>query len=49
MKGYLRNQMGNNLMNDCLVTYIERDVFNSIVNEAIIQRFQNIKTHRGQL
>ena len=31
-----RNQMGDNLMNDCLVTYIERDVFISTDNEAII-------------
>lgn len=31
--------MGDNLMNDYLVTYIDRDIFNSIGNEEIIQRF----------
>ena len=31
-------------MNNCLVTYIESDVFDSIVNESIKQRFQNIST-----
>lgn len=34
-------------MNNCLVTYIERDVFNSIDNETIIQSFQNMKYHPG--
>ena len=28
-------------MNDCLVTYIESDVFDNIDNEAIMQRFSN--------
>ena len=36
-------------MNDCLVTYIEKYVFNKIDNELIIQRFQNIKSRKGQL
>ncbi|KAH7666046.1 Ribonuclease H-like protein [Dioscorea alata] len=27
VKNLLRNRMGDNLMNDCLVTYIERDIF----------------------
>ncbi|KAH7655708.1 Ribonuclease H-like protein [Dioscorea alata] len=39
----------NNLINDCLVTYIERDIFNNIDNETVIQRFQNMKSRRGQL
>ena len=36
-------------MNDCLVTYIANDVFDNIDNEIIMQRFQNIKSCRGQL
>ena len=31
-------------MNDCLVTYIESSVFDSIINESVKQRFQNIST-----
>ena len=39
--------MGDQQFNDCLVVYIGKDnVANSIDNEAIIQRFQNMKTHR---
>ena len=45
----LHNRIRDAWMNDCLVTYIERDIFNSIDNKLIIQRFQNIKSHRGQL
>jgi hypothetical protein len=35
-------------MNDCLITYIEKDIFKTI-NEEIMQRFQGMKTCRGQL
>ena len=41
--------MGDQWMNDCLVTYIEKDVFDSIDNELIMQRFQNMKSRRRQL
>ena len=35
-KTKLRNLLGDNFMNDCLVTYIEKDVFETIDNENII-------------
>ena len=43
IKSILRNAMGNAWLNDCLVTYIERDIFETISNEAIMQRFQDMK------
>ncbi|KAM7478024.1 hypothetical protein LguiA_026237 [Lonicera macranthoides] len=49
IKTQLRNRLGDDLMNDCLVTYIEKDVFEAIDNEDIIQRFQNMKSRRGML
>ncbi|KRH32516.1 hypothetical protein GLYMA_10G055700v4 [Glycine max] len=49
VKNRLRNRLGDAWMNDCLVTYIEKDMFNKIDNERIIQRFQNMKSRRGQL
>jgi len=49
VKNRLRNQMGDEFMNDCRVTYIERDVFKKVDNELIIQRFQNMTHHREQL
>ena len=44
IKNRLSNQMVDQWMNDCLVTYIKTDVFDSIDNEVIMKRFQNIKT-----
>jgi hypothetical protein len=41
--------MGDQWMNDCLVTYNESDVFDSIEKESIMQRFQNMKTRRKKL
>jgi hypothetical protein len=41
--------MGDKWMNDSLVVYIEKDIFDKIDNEAIMKRFQNIKTRREQL
>ena len=43
IKNRLRNQIGDQWMNNCLVTYIEKDIFKTIKCEKIMQRFQNIK------
>ena len=49
IKNELRNRMGHQWMNDCLIVYIEKDVACSIDKEIIMQRFENMKTHRRQL
>ena len=36
-------------MNDCLVTYIEKEIFKTTECEEIMQRFQNIKNSQGKL
>ena len=36
-------QIRDQWMNDCLVTYIEKDIFKTIKCEEIMQRFQNKK------
>ena len=43
IKNQLRNQIGDQWMNDCLVTYIEKDIFKTIKCEEVMQRFQNMK------
>ncbi|XP_042458776.1 zinc finger MYM-type protein 1-like [Zingiber officinale] len=45
----LRNRIGDEWMNDSLVVYIEKDVFNTVDNEPILQRFQNMESRRMQL
>ena len=37
------------VLHDSLITYIEKTVFDGVVNEAIMQHFQNMKNRRGQL
>ncbi|XP_042387908.1 uncharacterized protein LOC121980001 [Zingiber officinale] len=49
IKTDLRNRMGDQWMNDSLVVYIEKDIFSTIENEQILQRFQKMKSHRMQL
>ncbi|KAL7260806.1 hypothetical protein ACSBR1_006465 [Camellia fascicularis] len=49
LKNRLRNRMGDKWMNDSLVVYIERDVFDGIDNDTIMERFQKMKTRRSQL
>ena len=49
IKNQLRNRIGDQWMNDCLVIYIEKDIFKTIECEEIMQRFQNMKNRRGQL
>ncbi|KAJ9564549.1 hypothetical protein OSB04_000515 [Centaurea solstitialis] len=47
VKNRLRNRMGDQWMNDCLVAYIEKDLFTEIDNEDIVDKFQKMKTRRG--
>ena len=49
VKSRLWNRMGDKWMNDSLVVYIEKDIFDKINNEAIMKRFQNMKTRKEQL
>lgn len=49
VKTNLRNKMGDDFLTDCLVCYVERDIFRRIDNEVIIQHFQNMRTRRLDL
>ena len=40
VKNKLRNKMGNQLLNDCLVTFIEREFFFEVKDDVVISRFQ---------
>ncbi|CAM8917269.1 unnamed protein product [Rhodiola kirilowii] len=40
VKTDLRNKIGDDFLTDCLVCYIERDVFKGIDNEAIMGYFR---------
>ena len=49
IKNWLHNRMRDQWINDCLVTYVDKDIFKTIECEEIIQRFQDMKNRRGQL
>ncbi|KAL5557311.1 hypothetical protein UlMin_039547 [Ulmus minor] len=49
VKNRLRNQIGDQWMNDSLIVYIEKEIASYIDNEVIMHRFQNMKTRRGQI
>ncbi|XP_039011247.1 uncharacterized protein LOC120140333 [Hibiscus syriacus] len=49
VKNKLRNSIGDQFLNDCLVTYIERDVLVQIDDEKILKQFQGRKASREQL
>ncbi|XP_024632182.1 uncharacterized protein [Medicago truncatula] len=49
VKNQMRNRMGDEFLNGCLVTYFESDIFDSVENEKILQRFQNMTSRRGKL
>lgn len=41
-----RNRIGDEFLNDCLVCYIEKDVFQTVTNETAMKRFQDMKDRR---
>ena len=49
IKTDLRNRMSDEWMNDLMVCYIEKQLFDSIDNEDILQHFQNMQNRRIQL
>ena len=46
VKSKLRNKMGDSLLDDCLVTYIERDAFAEVNEDDIIDTFMARQNRR---
>ena len=49
IKTDLRNKLSDEWLNDLMVCYTEREIFRSLDNKRIIQRFQDMKTRRVKL
>ncbi|XP_022041659.2 zinc finger MYM-type protein 1-like [Helianthus annuus] len=49
IKTDLRNKMGDVFLTDSLLCYVEKDIFASVENEAVLQRFQAMGPRRLQL
>ena len=46
IKTNLHNKMGDEWLNDLMICYVEKEIFRSITNEKIIQRFEAMKKRR---
>ncbi|EOA33834.1 hypothetical protein CARUB_v10021315mg, partial [Capsella rubella] len=46
VKTSLRNRIGDQFMNDCLVCFIERELLDQVTNEQVVKRFQNMEDRR---
>ncbi|XP_047978826.1 zinc finger MYM-type protein 1-like [Salvia hispanica] len=46
VKNKLRNRRGDQSLNDCLVTFIEKDIFLQVSDDAVVKRFEEMKTRR---
>ena len=44
-----RNKMNDDWMNDSMICYIERDLFVSIEDDKILERFQGIRNRKINL
>ena len=45
----LRNRIGDDFLNACVICAVEVDELLNVTNEDVIERFQKMKTRRGQL
>lgn len=48
VKNMLRNKMGEQFMSDCLICYVEKDMFSTINNDAVFDLFKKMKDRRGK-
>jgi hypothetical protein len=42
VKTYLRNRIGDEFMNGCVISFVEQGLLNAIPNDYVIVRFQNM-------
>ena len=48
LKTELRNKIGDEWLNDMMICYIKRNVFETVDDEATLMRFQNMQSRRIQ-
>jgi len=46
VKTTLRNRIGDQFLNDCLVCFVERELFDKVTNEIVIKRFQSMEKRK---
>ena len=46
VKNQTRNRMCDEFLNDCLVTFIERDIFSNVSEDDIVNLFMSMKKRK---
>jgi len=41
--------MGDQFMSDCLICYVEKDLFSAITNDEVVDLFKKMKFREGKL
>jgi hypothetical protein len=49
VKTTLRNRIGNNFMNDCIICFVEPTFLATILNNILIDRFQKMNDHNRRM
>jgi hypothetical protein len=49
VKKKLTNKMCDQFMSDCLICYVEKDMFSTISNDEVIDLFKKMKFRSGKL
>ena len=49
VKKKLRNKMGDQFMSDCLICFVERDIFSTIGNDEVFDLFKKMKDRQVKL
>ncbi|XP_071713304.1 uncharacterized protein [Rutidosis leptorrhynchoides] len=49
VKSNLRNRIGEEFLNACVICVVEREALAKVKDEDVLQRFQNMRLHRGKV
>ncbi|KAF8095654.1 hypothetical protein N665_0327s0010 [Sinapis alba] len=49
VKTSLRNRISDQFLNDCVVCFVEKELFEKVTNEVVVKRFQNMESRRINL
>jgi len=49
VKTSLRNRISDQFLNDCVICFVEKELFEKVTNDAVIKRFQKMESRRINL
>ena len=49
VKTSLRNRISDQFLNDCVICFVEKELFEKVTNEVVVKRFQTMESRRINL